>query len=158
MSKESTATPVSRVSTRAVAATFGLFVSVLFWLVVATYPTFFFINPFAEEDKFRAALLAVSTVGWIALSTGPVVLFTLYALGYARALMFLPVVALIWPASLLVNHVSLFIQRGSWFTGYLLDYPIFIATDILMPILLLAIWSELRPAIHHHPIHSAAEK
>ncbi len=155
MSKEISPWASARVSTRAVVATFGLFVSVLFWLVVATYPTFFFFNPFAETDGVRAAVLAVSTLGWIAISTGPAVIFALYALGYSAALRLLPIVALIWPAALLVNHVSLLIQKGQWFTGYLLDYPIFVATDILLPILLMAIWAELRPAIGRAPHHSS---
>ena len=154
MSTESINFAASRVSTRAVVASFGAFVSALFWLVVATYPTFFLFNPFAEPDSLRATLLTISTVGWILISTGPVILFGLYALGYARALRLLPVAALLWPASLLINHITLAIQKGQWYTGYLLDYPIFIATDILLPILLMAVWAELRPAFTAHPQHA----
>lgn len=144
----------SKVSTRAVVASFGVFVSVLFWLVVATYPTFFMFNPLAETDTLRSVILSLSTFGWILLSTGPAVLFVSYALGYARALRLLPFVALAWPIALMINHVSLFIQNGKWFTGYLLDYPIFIATDILLPVLLMAVWAELRPAFTAHPQHA----
>jgi hypothetical protein len=75
-------------------------------------------------------------------------------MGHARALRLLPIVALTWPVSLLINHVTLFIQKGQWFTGYLLDYPIFIATDILLPVLLIAVWAELRPAFVAHPQHA----
>ena len=154
MSTESVNLAVAKVSTRAVVASFGIFVSALFWLVVATYPSFFFFNPFAEKDSLRATLLAISTVGWILISIGPALLFSLYALGYARALRLLPVAALVWPASLLINHISLAIQKGQWYTGYLLDYPIFIATDILLPLLLMAVWAELRPAFVAHPQHA----
>jgi hypothetical protein len=153
MSTESVNFASSRVSTRAVVATFGGFVSALFWLVVATYPTFFLFNPFAETDSVRATFLTATTVGWVLISTGPVVLFTTYALGVAKALRFLPVVALVWPVTLLLNHISLFIEKGQWYTGYLVDYPIFIATDILLPVLLIAVWAELRPAytrLHRH--------
>ena len=154
MSTESVNLAAAKVSTRAVVASFGIFVSALFWLVVATYPSFFFFNPFAEKDSLRATLLAISTVGWILISIGPALLFSLYALGYARALRLLPVAALVWPASLLINHISLAIQKGQWYTGYLLDYPIFIATDILLPLLLMAVWAELRPAFVAHPQHA----
>ena len=153
MSTESVNFASSRVSTRAVVATFGGFVSALFWLVVATYPTFFLFNPFAETDSVRATFLTATTVGWVLISTGPVVLLTAYALGVAKALRFLPVVALVWPVTLLLNHISLFIEKGQWYTGYLVDYPIFIATDILLPVLLIAVWAELRPAytrLHRH--------
>lgn len=144
----------SKISTRAVVASFGVFVSALFWLVVATYPTFFMFNPLEEPDGVRSAILSVSTFGWVLLATGPAVLFVSYALGYARALRFLPIVALVWPIALLINHVSLFIQKGQWFTGYLLDYPVFIATDILLPVLLIAVWAELRPTFKAHPQHA----
>jgi hypothetical protein len=154
MSTESVNFAASKVSTRAVVATFGVFVSALFWLVVATYPSFFFFNPFAEADTMRSAALTLSTLGWILISTGPAILFALYAIGVARALRVLPIVALLWPVALLINHVSLFIQKGQWYTGYLLDYPIFIATDILLPVLLIAVWTELRPAFTAHPQHS----
>lgn len=154
MSTESINFAASKVSTRAVVASFGAFVSALFWLVVATYPSFFFFNPFAEVDPLRATLLAISTLGWILISIGPVLLFSLYALGYARVLKLLPIAALVWPAALLINHISLFIQKGQWYTGYLVDYPVFIATDILLPMLLMAVWAELRPAFAAHPQHS----
>ncbi len=154
MSTESVNLAASKISTRAVVASFGIFVSALFWLVVATYPTFFFFNPFAEEDALRAIMLTLTTVGWLLISTGTVVVFVLYALGNAKALRLLPIFALAWPISLLVNHVTLFLQNGQWFTGYLLDYPVFIATDILLPILLVAVWTELRPAFAPHPQHA----
>jgi hypothetical protein len=154
MSTESITFASSKVSTRAVVASFGIFVSALFWLVVATYPSFFLFNPFAEKDSLRATLLTLSTIGWVLISTGPVVLFSLYALGHARVLKLLPIVALFWPVSLVINHITLAIQKGQWFTGYLLDYPIFIATDILLPVLLIAVWAELRPAFVAHPQHA----
>jgi hypothetical protein len=155
MSNNSVSVATAKLSTRATVATFGVFVSILFWLVVATYPSFFLFNAFAEKDGLRATVLAISTLGWVLIATLPAVLFGLFALGYSRALKFLPVVALTWPISLIVNHVSLFIQEGKWFTGYLVDYPIFIATDILLPVLLVAVWAELRPAFTAHPQHSS---
>lgn len=154
MSNETANAAATKVSTRAVVATFGVFVSALFWLVVATYPSFFLFNPFAEPDALRATLLTFTTIGWLLLSTASGAIFVLYALGKTRALRLLPVVALTWPVSLLINHVALFIQEGDWFTGYLVDYPVFIATDILLPILLVAVWAELRPAFKPHPQHS----
>jgi hypothetical protein len=154
MSSESANLAATKISTRAVIASFGIFVSVLFWLVVATYPTFFFFNPLAETDSLRAAVLTISTIGWVLIATGPVVLFVLYALGHPRALRLLPIVSLVWPISLLINHVSLYIQKGQWFTGYLLDYPIFVATDILLPVLLIVVWAELRNSFTSHPQHA----
>lgn len=155
MSTDSVNFAATKISTRAVVASFGIFVSALFWLVVATYPSFFFFNPFAESDPLRASVLTLSTVGWVLIATGPAVLFSLYALGHARVLRLLPIVALTWPIALVINHLTLFIQKADWFTGYLLDYPVFIATDILLPVLLIAVWAELRPVFAAHPQHSA---
>lgn len=77
MSTESVNFAATKVSTRAVVASFGIFVSALFWLVVATYPSFFFFNPFAETDALRATMLTLTTIGWVLISTGTVVLFAL---------------------------------------------------------------------------------
>ncbi|MEY4434917.1 MAG: hypothetical protein RIR16_957 [Actinomycetota bacterium] len=138
-------------TTRIVMVTFGVFTSALFWLVVATYPSFFLFNPFVAENPLRAVILTITTLGWLMLAIGPGLLFFLYGAGVWKALRFLPVIALVWPVSLVINHLSLLIQDGKLYTGYLLDYPIFIATDILLPILLIAVWFELRHP--KHPLH-----
>ncbi|MEY4061295.1 MAG: hypothetical protein RIQ31_957 [Actinomycetota bacterium] len=41
-------------TTRAVVATLGIFISSLFWLVVATYPDFFFLAPLPMASRFEA--------------------------------------------------------------------------------------------------------
>jgi hypothetical protein len=138
-------------TTRIVMVTFGMFISALFWLVVATYPSFFLFNPFAAENPGRAAILSLTSLGWLLLAIGPGLLFFLYGAGVGKALRFLPLIALVWPTSLIINHLSLLIQDGKLYTGYLIDYPIFIATDILLPILLMAVWFELRHPTH--PMH-----
>ena len=137
----------AKVSVRAVVASFGIFVGVLFWLVVATYPSFFLFNPLLETDQLRVITLSITTIGWVLISTAPTLILLSFAAGYSKPLSFLPLVALLWPVSLLVNHVVLYVQEGQWFTGYLLDYPIFLATDILLPVLLIAVWLELRRSV-----------
>lgn len=140
-------------STRAVIATFGIFTSALVLLVVATYPAFFFFNPFGSGDLVRGIVLLLSTIGWVQILLGPALIFGLYSIGYAKFLKALPYVAIFWPASLVINHISLFIQEGKWYTGYLLDYPIFWATDVLLPIMLIAVWAEMRPVIKETESH-----
>ena len=136
-------------TTRLVVATFGVFISAMFWLVIATYPSFFLFNPYAQGEGVRSVVLTLTGLGWLLIANGPVVLMGLYATGRTAAIKFLPVIALVWPVSLIINHISLFIQEGLWYTGYLADYPIFIVTDILLPLLLVVVWLELRQrAIH----------
>lgn len=145
----STNYPSANFTTRILVATFGAFISAMFWLVVATYPTFFLFNPYENGDAVRSIALTLTGLGWILISTGPVVLLGLYASGRTQVIRFLPIIALVWPVSLIMNHISLFIQEGQWYTGYLADYPIFVATDILLPVLLILVWIELKQRAVH---------
>lgn len=136
--------------------TFGVFTSAFFWLVVATFPSFFLFNPLANSSPARAILLTAMMLAWLLLSCGPVVIFGAMAAGNFRLVKFLPLVALCWPVLLIVNHLSLAIVEHRWYTGYLIQFPIFVATDILLPLLLVAVWLELRP--HDHPLRKATSR
>lgn len=141
---------------RALLVTAGVFFTGTFWLVVATYPSFFLFNPFAFENPLRATLLTGLVVAWVLLANAPLVIFSLFAAGNDRIVSALPFVALLWPVLLIVNHISLAIVEGKWYLGYLLDYPIFVVTDLLMPAILMAIWVELRPL--NHPVRVAVAR
>ena len=133
--------------------TTGIFFTSTFLSVVATYPSFFLLNPFENASPLRAAMLSALIVSWVTLAISPVVLFGYFAVGHSWPMKVLPFTTLLWPAMLVLNHLSLAIVEGNWYFGYLLDYPIFVVTDILMPAFLMAIWIELRPV--DHPIHHA---
>ncbi|MDE2592099.1 MAG: hypothetical protein KGL41_04525 [Actinomycetales bacterium] len=141
---------------RLLLVTTGVFFTASFWAVVATYPSFFLMNPFENPNPVRAVMLAALMFGWIALAVSPVILFGYFAVGHRWPLKVMPFATLLWPALLLVNHISLAIFEGNWYFGYLLDYPIFFMTDILMPAFLFAIWLELRP--HNHPVRNAVAR
>jgi hypothetical protein len=135
----------SKISHRLAVGGIGVFIALLVSSVVLTFPRFFLFNPLAEGDGLRAFELTVSSFGWMILLVGPVVILIRYASGYSNLISFLPFVALLWPLSLIVSHVTLYLQKGLWYTGYLIQYPIFIVTDILLPIFLLYLWDILRP-------------
>lgn len=120
-------------------------VFLLVWLVVLTFPDFFFFNPWESGDVLRSITLTLTTVGWLLLSTGPLVILMLYAAGRPGAIRWLPIVAMWWPISLLVSHVTVYLQSRQWYVDYLVSFPIFILTDILLPLLLLAAWWFLSP-------------
>jgi hypothetical protein len=42
---------------------------IVFWLVIATFPSFFLFNPFKQSDVLRRFELALSTLGWLGIST-----------------------------------------------------------------------------------------
>jgi hypothetical protein len=148
MENETTTGPTSRI-TRYKLASFGVFTSSVFLLTVATYPSFFFFNPFAQQDGLRAIILLLCTISWVILAAGPAIIFGALALGHSFGIKFLPLVALAWPVSLILNHLYLAIHDGNPYLTYLVTYPIFIATDILLPLLLIALWLEYRYESHY---------
>lgn len=132
-----------RTSFRNAFIAFSAFLLAFYWLVVATYPEFFIFNPLDESWPIRQASLTLSLIGWVAISTVPAVVLFFYAAGKRSGLKLLPWVAAVWPMSVVVNQVLLYIRDGVWYFDYLLNYPIFIATDVLLPILLIVLWKEL---------------
>lgn len=121
---------------------FSIFI--IFWLVVLTFPSFFFFNPLNEPNMVRRIELLFSTFGWICLSTFvPLVLFV-FAEGLRKARNLVPILGLIYPASLIISQITIYIQTGSPYLSYLFDFPIFIFTDIALPILVVFIWHDLK--------------
>ncbi len=120
---------------------------IIFWLVIATFPNFFFINPQNQVDPLRRAELVLSTIGWILISTGAPICLLIYSRGRHYAIKFLPLTALVWPISLVIAQVTSYIQTGYFYLEYLTQFPIFVFTDIALPILILIIWVDLR---EHH--------
>lgn len=122
----------------------GALIMFSFWLVVATFPGFYFFNPLLQEDALRRFELVLSTIGWISISTlAPITLF-IFASGGRRARHFLPVLALIYPISLAISQISSYVQTGSAYLSYLRNFPIFFLTDLILPILILFIWHDLK--------------
>lgn len=121
---------------------FSIFI--IFWLVVLTFPSFFFFNPFNEVDMIRRVELTVSTFGWISLSTlVPLVLFT-FAEGMRKARHLVLILALIYPVSLIASQITIYSRTGALYLKYLTDFPIFIFTDIVLPFLVVLIWHDLK--------------
>jgi hypothetical protein len=127
-----------------VASLMGAMMLVCFWLIVATLPDFFFINPSGTGNEIRRAELVLSTVGWLLLSTGAPLCLFLYAAGNHGARRFLPVTALWWPSSLAISQITVYILDGAFYLDYLINYPIFLFTDIVLPVFVLMLWHDLR--------------
>jgi hypothetical protein len=127
---------------------------IVYWLIVATLPDFFFINPTGEATQLRRAELILSTIGWILTSTvAPIALF-LYSSGYHRARNILPYTALVWPISLVISQTTVYILDGEFYFDYLFKFPIFIYTDIVLPIFILMIWHDLRENEFGHEVET----
>lgn len=115
-----------------------------FWLVIATFPNFYFIDPQDQIDPLRRAELILSTVGWISISTISPLLLVIYSFGHHGAIKLLPLSALIWPISLTISQFTSYVQTGYFYLEYLTNFPIFIYTDLVLPLLIMIIWLDLR--------------
>jgi hypothetical protein len=130
----------------------GLLILVVFWLIVFTFPSFFLFNPLNEIDALRKYELLASTIGWVGISTGAPMLLFLYAAGYRRARLVLPFVALFYPTSLIVSQVTIFNRTGETYISYLWNFPVFIFTDLLLPIFILFIAHDLKEQKISQPV------
>jgi hypothetical protein len=115
-----------------------------FWLVIATFPNFYFVNPQDQIDPLRRAELIFSTIGWISISTICPMLLMIYSFGFHKVIKIIPWSGIIWPLSLLISQVTSYIQTGYFYLEYLTNFPILIFTDLVLPILILFIWLDLR--------------
>ena len=130
-------------------ASFGIFISIAFLLIVATFPSFFIFDPAQIDNSVRLVILLLSTVAWLSIAIGPVVVFSLLAAGKTKAVHSLPFIALFWPVMIVINHLELWLRTGNAYMGYLVQFPVFIITDILTPVILIAFWLEYRFENHH---------
>ena len=126
------------------ASTFGVVVFAIYWGVIATYSSFYLINPFTQEDPVRMASTALLVLGWISISTvAPIVLFQ-FGSGMYRIIALLPYSVALWPISIFVSQIVNIAQTGQNYLNYLVETPLFIATDLVIPIALFSLWLRLR--------------
>jgi hypothetical protein len=122
----------------------GVMIMFTFWLVVATFPSFYFFNPLGQTNTLRRFELILSTIGWIGVSTiAPLLLFA-FASGLRGARHFLPIAGLFYPVSLAISQITSYVETGSAYLSYLRNFPIFFLTDLILPILILFIWHDLK--------------
>lgn len=127
-----------------VLSVFALTIGAVVWLIVFTFPDFYFVDPFEGSTALRKIALTFSTIGWISQGTLPTITLLLYASGRRRAIEWLWVGALLWPVSLLFSQVTNYAENRAWFGDYLTDYPVFGFTDIALPLVLMYLWTRLR--------------
>lgn len=113
------------------------------WIVIATQAWAFFPDPVNSGGTLRGIELALSTVAWVLLAVGPIAVLIAFRAGDDFVLRYLPIVALAWPVSVLVIHLTLRVQNGAWYFDYLWNYPAFLVTDVLAPIVYFWTWRRL---------------
>ncbi len=114
-------------------------ISVVLVLVCLTFFGFFFNDPLQAGLSALTVTQFSSQFAWVFLVIGPPLLLSLGRWDTLTKTVFL-VTALFWPATLLLIRIVLTVQVGDPYLGYLVTYPIFIFTDILVPGLYVWIW------------------
>jgi hypothetical protein len=122
----------------------SLMTFLIYWLMVLTFPNFFIINPAAEESIARQIALWLCLFGWLIQSLITPIMLWKISDGYLYPIKWIPLTTLVWPASIVFAQMTAFIQTGSGFLSYLIDYPIFVLTDIALPALIMWKWYEMR--------------
>jgi hypothetical protein len=108
-----------------------------FWLVIATFPNFFFFNPLETTDPVFRVEQVISTIAWIVYATLPLLFAWVRTINSKSTQpLFLAAVGL-WPLSILIIQVTMAV-RGYGFYSYLSTYPILAFTDLVAPLVFIA--------------------
>jgi hypothetical protein len=125
----------------------ALMVFIIYFLMVLTYNDFFLFDPTAGESLAREVSLWICLIGWIS----SMLLSPLSILGIAKGNKFsmraLPYTTLLWPVSIIAAQIILYIENNTAYLNYLFDYPVFVITDIALPIFIMVKWNHVRKEI-----------
>ena len=114
----------------------SLVISVALALQILTFPTFFFLNPFSNSLSVFLTVAQIATVvGWIVILLVPPVLVALRKRLGKYFTVYLSIAALVWPAALLIVRFAVLSLTGDPAINYLFNYPIFIFSDIVVPVI-----------------------
>lgn len=116
--------------------------AIAFWLVILTFPNFFFYNPFETADAVFRIEQIFSTFAWICSATLPVLFAWVRKVnGLSTKPLFMVAVAL-WPFAILLIQITSAV-RGLGFYSYLGAFPVLALTDIIAPLFLILISSAI---------------
>ena len=116
--------------------------AIAFWLVILTFPNFFFYNPFETEDAVFRVEQIFSTFAWICSATLPLIFAWVTSLnGKSTKPLFVVAVSL-WPFSILLIQITSAV-RGLGFYSYLGAFPVLALTDLIAPLFLILISSTI---------------
>lgn len=122
----------------------AIMVFVIYLLMILTYQDFFLFNPASGDSVARDLSLWICLVGWISATF----LSPLAILGIARGskvgLRAMPYLVLIWPLSIIISQITVYAETGVAYIDYLFNYPVFVITDIALPIFLMVKWNNVR--------------
>jgi hypothetical protein len=121
----------------------SLLISTVVLLEVLTYKAFFFINPFASSVMLLRVQQTISMLGWIALIVVPplAIRFGDRLFKNGRVALFLGFI--LWPLGVLMIRIYLASTTGNPYITYLFNYPIFLFSDVIAPVIYWRLWRNL---------------
>lgn len=119
----------------------------IYFLMVLTYQEFFLFDPASGESLARDVSLWICLVGWISATFLSPLSILGIAKGSKNALRLMPYLVLIWPVSILIAQITVYAETGEAYIDYLFNYPVFVITDIAIPIFLMVKWNNVRRSV-----------
>ena len=112
-------------------------ISVLFGVVIYSFPNFFFIPPMSAYTWWLSIEQLLFVAGWVLFLVVPVMhLFAAKWISIPRLVVWAAFA--LYPFSVIVIHLSLWFATGDPYLQYLTDHPVFFLTDLVAP---LAYWA-----------------
>jgi magnesium-transporting ATPase (P-type) len=114
--------------------------AITYLLVFLTYAQFFTFVPSSQENLGFGYLLVASSVCWLLAMLVPLVSWMIGTTfsRWKTVAYFSGVFA--WPVSVVVIQVYLAGTAGTSFFGYLFNYPIFVLSDMVYPLVYALLW------------------
>lgn len=135
---------IANLEAKRVAALAVAFVTLGFWLVIASYPKAYLFNPLDTKIVVFRVEQLFSMLGWVLYSFVPAVLAWFTRLNGKSTKRLFIISAALWPVAIFVIQTTLAFQGGGFY-AYLGKHPIFALNDIFGPLLLVALSSTLFP-------------
>lgn len=119
----------------------------IYLLMILTYQDFFLFDPTSGESLAREISLWICLVGWISATFLSPLSILAITKGNKNALRFMPYLVLLWPISIIIAQITVYAETGIAYIDYLFNFPIFVLTDIALPIFLMVKWNNVRRSV-----------
>lgn len=125
----------------------AIMIFVIYLLMVLTYQDFFLFDPTSGDSLARDISLWICLAGWIAATFLSPIAILGVARGSKSALRLMPYLVLLWPLSIIIAQITVYAETGVAYIDYLFNYPVFVLTDMALPIFLMLKWNNVRRSV-----------
>lgn len=125
----------------------AVMVFIIYLLMILTFQEFFLFDPSSGESIARDISLWICLFGWISATFLSPLSILGISKGNRTALRAMPYLVLIWPLSIIIAQITVYAETGVAYIDYLFNYPVFVITDIAVPIFLMIKWNNVRRGV-----------